>query len=255
MSKKWLKRFMGVSMAMSMTLTACTGAKDTGTTTAYNGGAMTAATECTTEAYYDNYYEPAYDDIYEGEEFNTEEYDAVKESGFASVVKSPLSTFGADVDTASYANIRRMINYGYSPDDIPEGAVRTEEMVNYFSYSYNGPKDGEPFGVNAMISTCPWNEENLLLHLGLQTEAVDFSQAGDSNIVFLIDVSGSMDEPNKLPLLQQAFGLLIDELGEKDCVFVSSTDTYSTYRDYADREVVSMLAVQDIIKIIVRDTK
>ncbi|MEE3405633.1 MAG: von Willebrand factor type A domain-containing protein, partial [Acutalibacteraceae bacterium] len=156
----------------------------------------------------------------EGEEFNTEEYDAIKENGFASVVKSPLSTFGADVDTASYSNVRRLINMGYTPDEIPNGAVRTEEMVNYFSYSYNGPEDGEPFGVNAMISQCPWNEDNLLLHLGLQTEAVDFSQAGDSNIVFLIDVSGSMSDENKLPLLQQAFGLLIDELGEKDCVSI-----------------------------------
>ena len=228
MSKKWLKRFMGVSMAMAMTLTACRGAGETGTAPAATADVATSG--AAQDAYFS--YEPAYDPMYdlvteaeesdtvEGEEFNTEEYDAIKENGFASVVKSPLSTFGADVDTASYANIRRMINYGYSPDDIPEGAVRTEEMVNYFSYSYNGPEDGEPFGVNAMISQCPWNEDNLLLHLGLQTEAIDFSQAGDSNIVFLIDVSGSMDEPNKLPLLQQAFGLLIDELGEKDCVSI-----------------------------------
>ena len=205
-------------MAMILALSGCRGSNTVATAPTSNGSYATGgdcyATEATCDA--GAYYDPYYD----SEEFNTEEYDAVKESGFASVVKSPLSTFGADVDTASYANIRRMINYGYSPDDIPEGAVRTEEMVNYFSYSYNGPKDGEPFGVNAMISTCPWNEENLLLHLGLQTEAVDFSQAGDSNIVFLIDVSGSMDEPNKLPLLQQAFGLLIDELGEKDCVSI-----------------------------------
>ena len=219
---------MGVSMAMAMTLTACSGAKDTGTAPAATADVATSG--AVQDAYYS--YEPAYDPMYdlvteaeesdtvEGEEFNTEEYDAIKENGFASVVKSPLSTFGADVDTASYSNVRRLINMGYTPDEIPNGAVRTEEMVNYFSYSYNGPEDGEPFGVNAMISQCPWNEENLLLHLGLQTEAVDFSQAGDSNIVFLIDVSGSMSDENKLPLLQQAFGLLINELGEKDCVSI-----------------------------------
>jgi Ca-activated chloride channel family protein len=154
------------------------------------------------------------------EDFNTEEYDAIEESGFASVSKSPLSTFGADVDTASYSNVRRMINEGYRPENIPDGAVRTEEMVNYFSYSYNGPENGEPFGVNATIADCPWNEEHLLLHLGLQTEELDFSQAGDSNIVFLIDISGSMDSPNKLPLLQQAFGLLVNELGQKDRVSI-----------------------------------
>ena len=153
-------------------------------------------------------------------EFNTEEYDAIEESGFASVAQSPLSTFSADVDTASYSNVRRMINEGYQPENIPDGAVRAEEMINYFHYSYNGPKDGEPFGVNSVIADCPWNKEHLLLHLGLQTESIDFSQAGDSNIVFLIDVSGSMADDNKLPLLQKSFGLLVDELGEKDRVSI-----------------------------------
>ncbi len=153
-------------------------------------------------------------------EFNTEEYDAIEESGYASVAQSPLSTFSADVDTASYSNVRRMINEGYQPENIPDGAVRAEEMINYFHYSYNGPKDGEPFGVNSVIAECPWNKEHLLLHLGLQTESIDFSQAGDSNIVFLIDVSGSMAADNKLPLLQKSFGLLVDELGEKDRVSI-----------------------------------
>jgi len=150
------------------------------------------------------------------------------ENEFASVAQSPLSTFAADVDTASYANVRRMINDGYRPENIPTGAVRTEEMINYFSYSYNGPQDGEPFGVNAVIAPCPWNEEHLLLHLGLQTEEIDFSQAGNTNLVFLIDVSGSMDSANKLPLLQQAFGLLVDELSRKDRV---SIVTYASGND------------------------
>ncbi len=209
-------------MAMMLALSGCSGSS--GDTAAvpqakgYTGGATAA--ESGAVAYYDSYCDPGYAPDYEAGEFNTEEYDAVKESGFASVIKSPLSTFGADVDTASYANIRRMISNGYKPEDIPDGAVRAEEMINYFSYSYNGPKDGEPFGVNAVIAKCPWNEDNLLLHLGLQTQAIDFSDAGDSNIVFLIDVSGSMSDQNKLPLLQQAFGLLVDELGAKDRVSI-----------------------------------
>ena len=160
--------------------------------------------------------------------FNTEEYSSVEENSFASVSMTPLSTFAADVDTASYANLRRMIHDGYYPEDIPSGAVRVEEMINYFSYHYNGPKKGEPFGVNAVIGNCPWNEDTKLLMLGLQTEAIDFSEAGDSNIVFLIDVSGSMYDDNKLPLLKQAFGLLIDNLGEKDRV---SIVTYASSND------------------------
>ncbi len=218
MKNRKISTIAGISMAMMLALSGCRSSSgDTAATiqsNGYTGGAATADTGAV--AYYDSYYDMGY--VSEG--FNTEEYDAVKESGFASVIKSPLSTFGADVDTASYANIRRMLNYGYKPEDIPEGAVRAEEMVNYFSYSYNGPEDGEPFGVNAAIAKCPWNEENLLLHLGLQTQAIDFSDAGDSNIVFLIDVSGSMSDDNKLPLLQQAFGLLVDELGAKDRVSI-----------------------------------
>ena len=168
MKNRKISTIAGISMAMMLALSGCRSSSgDTAATiqsNGYTGGAATADTGAV--AYYDSYYDPGYDMGYVSEGFNTEEYDAVKESGFASVIKSPLSTFGADVDTASYANIRRMLNYGYKPEDIPEGAVRAEEMVNYFSYSYNGPEDGEPFGVNAAIAKCPWNEENLLLHLG-----------------------------------------------------------------------------------------
>lgn len=174
-----------------------------------------------------DYYED-YNDYESEAEFNTEEYDSINEAGFASVQTSPLSTFSADVDTASYSNLRRMIESGYYASDIPAGAVRTEEMLNYFSYTYNGPKDGEPFGVNAKISACPWNKEHLLLHLGLATEAIDLSDAPDSNIVFLIDVSGSMYDDNKLPLLQRSFCLMVDQLGEKDKV---SIVTYASGND------------------------
>ncbi len=170
----------------------------------------------------------AYDYGNEDVPYNTEEYSTVEENPFMSVALSPLSTFSADVDTASYANLRRMIQSGYTVDDIPSGAVRTEEMLNYFTYDYDGPKKDEPFGVTATISECPWNENAELLVLGLQTEEIDFSDAPDSNLVFLIDVSGSMYDQNKLPLLKQAFELLIDNLGEKDSV---SIVTYASYNE------------------------
>lgn len=152
--------------------------------------------------------------------WNTEEYDNIRENVFKDVATSPLSTFSADVDTASYSNLRRLINSGYTLNEIPEGAIRAEEMINYFSYNYKGPERGEPFGVNAEISTCPWNSEHELLRLGLQSEAIDFSDAPDSNIVFLVDVSGSMRDENKLPLVKQSFSLLVDNLSEKDTVSI-----------------------------------
>ncbi len=172
--------------------------------------------------------EYAYDYGNEDVPYNTEEYSTVEENPFMSVALSPLSTFSADVDTASYANLRRMIQSGYTVDDIPSGAVRTEEMLNYFTYDYDGPKKNEPFGVTATISECPWNENAELLVLGLQTEEIDFADAPDSNLVFLIDVSGSMYDQNKLPLLKQAFEMLIDNLGEKDSV---SIVTYASYNE------------------------
>ena len=158
--------------------------------------------------------------IDEGIDWNTEEYDSIRENVFKDVTTSPLSTFAADVDTASYSNLRRLINSGYPLSQIPEGAIRAEEMINYFTYNYNGPEGNDPFGVNAEISTCPWNSEHKLLHLGLQTEAIDFSETPDSNIVFLIDVSGSMSDENKLPLVKQSFSLLVDNLTEKDTVSI-----------------------------------
>lgn len=152
--------------------------------------------------------------------WNTEEYNAVEEPGFKSVADSPLSTFSADVDTASYSNIRRMIESGYLPGDIPAGAVRIEEMLNYFTYDYNLPKKNEPFGVTTVMGDCPWNADSVLLQIGLKTREIDFSEAPDSNLVFLLDVSGSMYSDDKLPLLQKSFSLLVNELTEKDTVSI-----------------------------------
>ena len=151
---------------------------------------------------------------------NTEEYRQWEEQGFQSVMDAPLSTFAADVDTASYSNLRRLINSGYELDELPEGAARIEEMINYFSYDYNAPKGMEPFGVTTQISDCPWNDEAKLLMIGLKTEDIDYSQAPPSNLVFLLDVSGSMYSDDKLPLLQESFGLLAENLSKKDRISI-----------------------------------
>ena len=151
---------------------------------------------------------------------DTEEYNSVTENGFLSVSLNPLSTFSADVDTASYSNVRRMLRQGQRPEDIPEGAVRIEEMLNYFHYDYESPKAGEVFGITIDGAPCPWNEEHGLLRIGIRTQDIDFSESPKSNLVFLLDVSGSMDEPDKLPLLKQAFALLTENLGEKDRVSI-----------------------------------
>ena len=152
--------------------------------------------------------------------WNTEEYDAMEEPGYVAVANNPLSTFSADVDTAAYSNLRRMIEDGYSLDEIPAGAVRIEEMLNYFTYDYKLPKKGEPFGVTTVLGDCPWNEDAKLLQIGLKTEEIDFSEAPDSNLVFLLDVSGSMYAEDKLPLLQKSFSMLVNELTQKDTVSI-----------------------------------
>lgn len=151
---------------------------------------------------------------------NTEEYSKWEEKGYTSVKKEPLSTFSADVDTASYSNLRRMIRDGYDIEDLPEGSVRIEELLNYFTYEYKEPEKNEPFGVTTQISKCPWNEEAELVMIGLQTQTVDFEETPASNLVFLLDVSGSMYSDDKLPLLQESFCMLAKNLTEKDRVSI-----------------------------------
>ncbi|HBD64798.1 MAG TPA: VWA domain-containing protein [Clostridiales bacterium] len=150
-------------------------------------------------------------------EHNTEEYNSITENAYKSVADYPLSTFSADVDTASYSNIRRMINNGQAVDP---GAVRIEEMINYFKYDYPIPGDDEPFSVTTELSECPWNKDSKLMLIGLKTKDIDFSKSPNSNLVFLLDVSGSMQDYNKLPLMQKAFKMLTAELTEKDRVSI-----------------------------------
>ena len=149
--------------------------------------------------------------------FNTEGYASVNENGYKNVRNSPLSTFSIDVDNASYSNIRRFINNGTLP---PADAVRIEEMINYFRYDYPEPHGEHPFSVYTELATCPWDTKHLLLQVGLRGKNIDKSSLPHSNLVFLIDVSGSMNSPNKLPLLKSAFGLLVNELRPQDHVAI-----------------------------------
>ena len=150
-------------------------------------------------------------------QWNTEEYDGIEENIFHNALRKPLSTFSIDVDAASYSNIRRFINNGQRP---PKDAVRIEEMVNYFDYDYDQPSGEDPFEVITEISTAPWNAKHKLVHIGLQGKRIPTENLPPSNLVFLIDVSGSMNDPNKLPLLKSSFKMLVEKLREEDHVAI-----------------------------------
>lgn len=144
-----------------------------------------------------------------------EEYDAFVENPFELTKNQSVSTFSIDVDKAAYSNIRRMINNG---EYVNKNAVRIEEMINYFKYDYPQPKNNEPFSINTEYNDSPWNNKHKLLKIGLQGKEIPTDKLPNSNFVFLIDVSGSMDEPNKLPLLKSSFKLLLDQLRPTDKV-------------------------------------
>jgi Ca-activated chloride channel family protein len=150
-------------------------------------------------------------------EMNTEEYDKIVENPFKDAKQNPLSTFSIDVDNASYSNIRRYLTGNEMP---PKGAVRIEEMINYFDYDYPNPTGEHPFNFMTEISVCPWNKANKLLHIGIQGKKLNYEDLKPSNLVFLIDVSGSMSDANKLPLLKKAFMMLVDQLDDRDKVSI-----------------------------------
>jgi Ca-activated chloride channel family protein len=151
-------------------------------------------------------------------DFSTEEYDRITEIRFLSALDNPLSTFSIDVDTASYANVRRFLKSNQLP---PKDAVRIEEMVNYFVYDDPLPEGDRPFSINAEVSACPWNPARRLVRIGLQGRELRPDKLPPSNLVFLIDVSGSMNAPEKLPLLKSSFKLLVDSLGAEDRVSIA----------------------------------
>jgi Ca-activated chloride channel family protein len=143
----------------------------------------------------------------------TESYRPINENGFLSVGQQPVTTFSVDVDRAAYSNVRRFLNNGQMP---PEDAVRIEEMINYFDYEYPQPSGEHPLAISTETTDSPWNPGLKLVHIGLQAKTVSTENLPASNLVFLIDVSGSMSDPNKLPLLKQAFKLLVDQLRAED---------------------------------------
>ena len=149
--------------------------------------------------------------------YNTEDYDNIAENGFKKVTDDPLSTFSIDVDAASYSNVRRFLQNNQLP---PAGAVRTEEMVNYFKYQYPQPTGDDPFSINTEMSDCPWNTQNKLLLIGLQGKNIPMDNLPPSNLVFLIDVSGSMMGANRLPLVKASMKMLTDQLRENDRISI-----------------------------------
>ena len=148
---------------------------------------------------------------------NTEEYDKIVENEFLAAKLNPLSTFSIDVDNAAYSNVRRMLNNNRMPD---KGAVRIEEMINYFSYDYPNPTGKHPFSIITETGECPWNVNHKLLHIGIQGKKLDYNDLKPSNLVFLLDVSGSMENSNKLPLLRKSLKLLLNELSQNDKVSI-----------------------------------
>ena len=149
--------------------------------------------------------------------WNTEEYKSITDNSFQTVSSSPLSTFSIDVDTASYSNVRRFLNSGNLP---PADAVRTEELLNYFSYDYPQPTDDQPISLTTEVGVSPWDNNRRLVLLGLQGKNIQTEHLPPSNLVFLIDVSGSMFAENKLPLLKKAFKLLVQQLRAEDRVAI-----------------------------------
>jgi Ca-activated chloride channel family protein len=148
---------------------------------------------------------------------NQESYAEIEENGFKTPWKNPYSTLSIDVDAAAYSNVRRFINNGQKP---PKDAVKIEEMINYFNYDYDGPKGRHPFAVQHEVSTAPWNAKHQLVHIGIQGEKIEMDNLPASNLVFLLDVSGSMNAENKLPLLKKSLKLLVNQMRDEDHVAI-----------------------------------
>ena len=151
-------------------------------------------------------------------EMNREAYSHIAEQSFSPARAEPLSTFSIDVDTASYANVRRFLRDGALP---PADAVRIEELVNYFDYDYPKPTENQPFSIYAEVGDCPWNQEHRLVHIGVQGREISQENVPARNLVFLVDVSGSMQDPNKLPLLKQGLTMLARNLRPEDHVSIA----------------------------------
>ncbi len=166
------------------------------------------------------------DNLQTDEEFNTDDFDHIVDNPFLSVKNNPLSTFSIDVDTAGYSIVRYYIENNSLP---PKSAVRIEELINYFDYNYAQPQDGKPFAVNAETAECPWNKDHLLARIAIKGKEFQVGERPKVNLVFLLDVSGSMEASNKLPLVKKAMKILLDELDGNDrvaiCVYAGAAGT------------------------------
>lgn len=216
-----------LALTISLIMTACTlascGQSETsdsrsGSTNQYNMGDAQEQNDAYTPRYTENTPEENIDMLMPDEApvENDEEYNYTVENSFLNVSEYPLSTFSTDVDTASFTNIRRMIENG---TEIDPDAVRTEEFINYLKYDYPQPQGDDAVSITTELTDCPWNSEAKLVQIGLQAKEAETTDV-NSNIVFLIDVSGSMEDYDKLPLVQQAFTMLAENLGEKDTVSI-----------------------------------
>jgi Ca-activated chloride channel family protein len=150
-------------------------------------------------------------------DFNTATYDRIYDNPFLAARQHPLSTFSVSVDTASYSNVRRFLTEGQLP---PPDAVRVADFINYFHYDYADPEGQDPIAIYADAGPCPWDAEHRLVRIGLQSRRIDAKQLPPRNLVFLVDVSGSMSAPNRLPLVKQGLLQLVDQLGERDRVAI-----------------------------------
>jgi len=148
---------------------------------------------------------------------NDESYQEIKENSFLDPIEAPLSTFAVNVNTSSYGNIRRYVNQGQIP---PKDAIRADEMINYFHYDIKGPENGDPVAIHTEVSQAPWNKNHPLVRIGLKAKTILTQNLPPAHLVFLLDVSGSMDEPNKLPLVKKSMELLVDQLRPQDAVAI-----------------------------------
>ena len=211
-TKKNLIKALSMTTAVFMSagiITSC-GAKDSAS---MNGGNYRPSNDNTI----DGQSEYNYSEEYLNEQPNAEEYAKYTENGYKLVADYPLSTFSTDVDTASYANIRRMLLNG---ETVNPDAVRTEEFINYFNYDYPQPSGEDPVSITTELSDCPWNSESKLMLVGLKAEDIEVTERPPMNLVFLIVVSGSMMDQNKLPLVQQAFAMLAENLDKNDRISI-----------------------------------
>ena len=189
-------------------LCGCGAASDTPTSAPADAGCEAPAD--------DESHAPALEEAYDPE-YSTEEYFAITDNRFLSVRDHPLSTFAVDVDTASYANMRRYVNSGELP---PADAIRVEELINYFHYDYPLLEENEPFSCTTEVVQSPWNEDTLLMRIGIATEPIHTEELPPQNLVFLIDVSGSMEGPDRLDLVKRAFLLLCEQLRSEDTISI-----------------------------------